>query len=292
MKQVMKTTLLVTGTLALSQLLTACGQEFSSEENLSSKVTSESVMSSKFDLNLHPMNKTICDPFDGTNNTQVTAQGVLGTLFYKTAATPNLSGANDYVNRGKKSDKSLFFADINVPTRLFNQGFSTQTTSVLKDDSGNKLVEYFGIKFESNLQLSEADTEGDYELALLSDDGSRLRIKDPVDDTWKEIIDNDGDHNTRMGCATRTIKMTRRTSIPIEVTYYQGPREHIANVLIWRKASEAGKDSSCNQAGNDMYFDYNNGSAPKAAYNGLLARGWSPVAPANLWLNSAASYNP
>lgn len=278
-----------TSLLALSTLLTACGSQFFEQDTIRADVSSASVARAKVDLNLHPMNKTVCDPFND-NTTQVMEQGVQGTLFYKVPGSPALNSAVDYVTKAKQSDKTLFFADMNVPTRLFSEGFSTQTTGVLLDGNQNKLMEYFGIKFETTLQLAEGDEEGDYELALLSDDGARLKYKDPVDDTWKEVINNDGDHPTRMGCANNVIKFTRRTQIPIEVVYYQGPRQHIANVLIWRKATVAGKDNSCGQTGNDLYFDSNRKSVPQKAYNDLLLRGWKPVSAANFWLNG--TYNP
>lgn len=281
------------GYLAFAVTLAGCGAKFEATENIAADVASESVMAAKVNLNLHPMNKTVCDPFEENNNTQVMTQGVQGSLFYKTSTMPIFKQVLDYMNFAKKSDKTLFFTDINVPTRMFSEGFSTQTTGVLKDDNANKLIEHFGIKFETNLQLSDSDEEGLYELALISDDGTRLKIKDPVDDTWKEIIDNDGDHETRMGCATRTIQMTRRTSLPIEIVYYQGPRFHIANILVWRKASEAGKDTACGRAGNEYFFNPNQNSAPLKPYKDLLARGWKPVAPANFWLDgSAGNYNP
>ncbi|MBK9322053.1 MAG: hypothetical protein IPM97_03675 [Bdellovibrionaceae bacterium] len=278
--------------LLTASLLLGCTAEFDTSERIQSNVTSGSVMASKVDLNLHPMNKIVCDPFEGGNNTQVMTQGVLGRLFYKTASMPIFHIVDDYINFAKQSDKTLFFSDINVPTRMFSEGFSTQTTGLLKDDSGNKLIEYFGIKFESSLQLSEDDEEGVYELALLSDDGTRLKIKDPIDDTWKEIINNDGDHPTKMGCASRTIQMTKRTSLPMELVYYQGPRFHISNVLIWRKTTEAGKDSLCGHSGNEYFFDPNNQSIPLQPYKDLLARGWKPLSTGNFWINNTTSYNP
>lgn len=275
-------------TVALS--LTACGDLFQKEsEDLQAEASSPALMASKVDLNLHPLNKTVCDPFND-NSTQVMTQGVQGSLYYRTSSMPIMKKAEDYINFTKKSDKTLFFADMNVPTRLFSAGFQTQTTGVLVDDANNKLIEYFGIKFESTLQLSENDEEGDYELALLSDDGTRLKIKDPRTDTWREIIDNDGDHPTRMGCASEVIRMTRRTQIPIEAIYYQGPRYHIANILMWRKASVAGKDAACGQSGNNLFFNPDKGSEPLKAYKDLLARGWKPVAAENFWLNN--TYNP
>src|SRR5207253_1070075 len=239
--------------------------------------------------NLHPLNKTVCDTFNG-NNTQVMPQGVQGTLFYRTSAMPRMYKVQDYIDFTKKSDKTLFFNDMNVPTRIFTEGFSTQTTAVLADDTGAKLIEYFGIKFETTLQLGENNEEGDYELALLSDDGTRLKIKDPVTDSWREIINNDGDHPTRMGCASEVLHMTRRTQIPLEAIYYQGPRQHIANVLMWRKSTTAGKDALCGASGNSYFFNPDKASAPLKPYNDLLARGWKPVAAENFWLNS--TYNP
>jgi hypothetical protein len=275
--------------LAFAETLTGCTSGFSTGENITAEANSSAVGMSKVDLNLHPMNKTVCDPFNN-NNTQVMTQGVQGTLFYRTSQMPRMYKVQDYIDFTKKSDKTLFFTDMNVPTRRFTEGFSTQTTGILKDDTGAKLIEYFGIKFESTLQLGENDEEGDYELALLSDDGTRLKIKDPATDTWKEIIDNDGDHPTRMGCSTQTIHMTRRTQIPIEAIYYQGPREHIANVLMWRKSATAGKDSLCGASGNEYFFHPDKASVPLKPYNDLLARGWKPVGAQNFWLNN--TYNP
>lgn len=274
--------------MTLLAFMTGCGDQFE-QETIQAEVKSEALASSKVNLNLHPMNKTVCDPFGG-NTTQVMERGVQATLFYKTATSPVLSSALDYVTKAKRSDKTLFFADMNVPTRLFSEGFSTQTTGVLVDDSQNRLIENFGIKFQTTLQLAEGDSEGDYEFALLSDDGSRLKYKDPRDDTWKDLINNDGDHPTRMGCGSTVINMNRRTQIPLEVIYYQGPRFHISNVLLWRKASEAGKDPLCGQSGNSLYFNPDKNSEPQQAYKDLLSRSWKPVSANNLWLDG--TYNP
>lgn len=289
MKRLALSLVSIVAVLAFAEILTGCTSPFQTGENIDAEASSPAVGMSKVDLNIHPMNKTVCDPFNN-NNTQVMTQGVQGTLYYRTSGMPRMYKVQDYIDFTKKSDKTLFFTDMNVPTRRFTEGFSTQTTGVLVDDTKNKLIEYFGIKFESTLQLGENDEEGDYELALLSDDGTRLKIKDPATDSWREIINNDGDHPTRMGCASEVIRMTRRTQIPIEAIYYQGPREHIANVLMWRKSSTAGKDSLCGANGNNYFFNPDKGSIPLKPYNDLLARGWKPVAPQNLWLNN--TYNP
>jgi hypothetical protein len=281
------------GLAVLAILSAGCSNgTFETPQDIVANITSSGVFSSKVDLNLHPMNKTVCDPFAGGNQTQVMTQGIQGSLFYKISGMADFTNVIDATTIAKKSDKTLFFTDINVPTRMFSEGFSTQTTGVLSDDDGTKLIENFGIKFESNIQLADTDEEGTYEIATLSDDGTRLKIKDPADDTWKEIINNDGQHPTRMGCATRTVQMTRRTSIPVELIYYQGPRLHISNVMMWRKSADAGKDASCGQSGNEYFFDPNHGSVALKPFNDLLARGWKVMAPANFWLNGSGNYNP
>jgi len=51
-------------------------------------------------------------------------------------------------------------------------------------------------------------------------------------------------------------------------------------------------DPLCGATGNETFFDYNNNSAPQAAYNQLLSRGWKPIAAANWNLPAFAIFNP
>jgi hypothetical protein len=107
------------------------------------------------------------------------------------------------------------------------------------------------------------------------------------------LIDNDGDHPTRMGCASRTVRFHRNAMLPIEVQYYQGPRYHISNVLMWRKSSTAGADSSCGQLGNNLYFNPDNNSDPQQAFKNLQARGWKVLKPDNFIVSrDQVDYNP
>lgn len=231
---------------------------------------------SKFDINAYPSNKVVCDPWGGENPPSI-ENGVKATLFYKTTQQPRYYNVIDMITRTRMSEQTLFFTDLNVPTRLFQNGFATQTSEVVKDDSGQKLVEFFGLKFNTDIVLGPNDTEGLYEFAILSDDGSRMKAN------GQEIIVNDGDHPTRMGCSTTTFNMTRSSRIPVEILYYQGPRYHISHVLMWRKTTvaQAGHDSQCGQMGNNYFFDPDHGSIPMAPYNGLIARGWRPLVKEN-----------
>lgn len=177
---------------------------------------------------------------------------------------------------------------------MFTEGFASQTNDVLKDDTGAKLIEYFGVKFETIIKLGAADDEGDYEIALLSDDGTTLKQVSGTKDApvLTTIIDNEGDHPTRMGCSKQIVHMTKDSSLPVQLTYYQGPRYHIANVMMWRKASVAGKDQACGQSGNEYFFDPNNNSVPLKPYNDLVSRGWKVLAKENFFIPKDETYNP
>ena len=250
-----------------------------------------------YDINAYPLNKVVCDPGGGGGGPTSPKNGIKSELFYRGSGQPRYYRAEDYIAHTTKSEANLFFSDMFVPTRMFSEGFSTQTSGVLKDDNGNKLIEYFGLKMNTNIRLTQEDAEGVYEFALLSDDGSIMKIKEAG--SWRSIISNDGDHPTRLGCSSERITMTSDTKLETEVMYYQGPRYHISNVLLWRKLSDsqmAGQDPRCGLTGNNTWFDPNNNSTPTAEYNNLLSRGWKVVRPENFFLpdesNEQTQYNP
>lgn len=272
-----------------ASLLVSCGPKSGFGDLTVELDQSQGLQSSKFDMNKHSLHKTVCDPWGGQTPGSP-EKGILGTLFYQGAGAPRLSSAQDYVSQATKSNQTLFFTDLNVPTRMFHEGFSTQSSQVVKDDSGNKLIEFFGLKFETVLRLKPDQAEGSYELSVLADDGVVVKAK--IGDRWETIINNDGDHPTKMGCALSEIHLTRDSAIPLEVTYYQGPRYHIANVLMWRKSMEIGNDVQCNQVGNEHFFDPNNNSVELQPYKDLLARGWEPISADNFFIPGKASYNP
>ncbi len=276
--------------------LSACSPNTGGFKNLSvqlgtSNVDAASLKYSTYDVNKNPLNKTVCDPFGG-GGTVNPESGIMASLYYIGAGGTQYHSAQDYVDKAVMSRQRLFFTDINVPTRMFSEGFASQTSQVVNDDLGEKLIEWFGIKFETSLRISADMAEGDYELASLGDDGVIVKAK--IDGVWKAIINNDGDHPTKMGCSANLLHMTRDSLIPLELTYYQGPRYHISNVLMWKKsdASQAGKDAQCNQSGNNYFFDPNNNSKQLQPYKDLLARGWSPIGSGNYFIPMEASYNP
>ncbi len=210
-------------------------------------------------FNFKDAENTVCDPL--TNNSATSpANGLLAKLYLKSdAMDPKNKSVIEYYNHGLAMDKKIYFADVNVPTQPFTKGFSTISGDSLVDAQGNKVIENFALEYTSVLQLADGQAEGDYEIASLADDGSRLFVKE--NNIWNELINNDGEHSTRMGCPFRTISLKKDSKIPIKLLYYQGPRYHIANVLIWKKHSHAqtwkepSRHSLCGYAGNNYFYN-------------------------------------
>jgi hypothetical protein len=164
-------------------------------------------------------------------------------------------------------------SDVNVPTRKFNEGFSSSANSLVKDNNGNTLIEYFGLKMDTVLKLSDSDAEGIYDLATVSDDGTVVQIQNSAG-KWVTVINNDGQHAPKMGCGSLTVGsnanptsrllMTRSSRVPVRIYYNQGPRELIANVLFWnyrgvQGSTPAVSDSSirsyCDRIGNSDFYN-------------------------------------
>ncbi|MBX9767459.1 MAG: hypothetical protein K2X47_09335, partial [Bdellovibrionales bacterium] len=154
--------------------------------------------------------------------------------------------------------------------------------------------ENFAIKLSSNIILDPLkDQEGLYQLAILSDDGAVLEEMN-ADGSVTTLVNNDGTHPTRMGCGA-TIDMRWGQRRKIQFKYYQGPRYHISAILMWRPvlSSNVANDQACGSSGNDLFFDPNHNSAPKAGYTNLLARGWRPLGMGNYSVRSTSTpYNP
>lgn len=243
---------------------------------------------SAFNVNLNPMNKLVCDPL-GTPESQLNS-GIVATLF-QTSANQNFMKVQDYMNLGKKSEKKIFLSTLNVPTRMFSTGFATENGETIKNEAGQTLIEYFGLKFETDLQLDPDQPEGEYEFAFLSDDGLLAKARDGAEYV---TFAGDGNHTpTKMNCSTRTFNLKHGDQLPVEIQYFQGPRYHIALVALMRKVQpNQKKDPLCNQAGNELFFNPNKNSVPLKPYQDLLSRGWQPLKSTNYALPNFQTYNP
>jgi hypothetical protein len=229
-------------------------------------------------------------------------QGLYANLSYlPNGQTGQYSGVEDLISMSTPVGDDIYFSQLNVPTRLFTEGFAAGNGSLLTDPSGNVLIEFFALQFQSVIHLGANDTPGLYQFAILSDDGAimYLPLNDDTsnDSGYVEFINNDGDHPTTMGCATDAIRFDSDTQLPMKLDYYQGPRYEIALQLMWRQVPDDQPttlaDPACGQSGNYTFFDPDNTpSTPQPLYNDMLARGWKPLAQDNFSIPSSVLSNP
>jgi hypothetical protein len=104
---------------------------------------------------------------------------------------------------------TIYTSSLNVPARNFSEGFPGVT----------RRFEWFAIDYSGRFWIEQPDQ---YRFSLESDDGSRLYIDGRL------VINNDGVHPPQT--------VTKRISLNggvhrIRVSYFQGPRFHVALVL-------------------------------------------------------------
>lgn len=223
--------------------------------------------------------RTICDPFK-TNSPQARDRGLVGNLFYLNDDQPRYNNIADYMNNAIVADATIYMDRLFVPTRPFDRGFYLQSGDLVTTPNGNTLYEYFGVRMESQMQLAPTEAPGNYQLAVLADDGALLKIPDGLGGE-KIIVNNDGTHATKMMCATEPIYLDHNTKIPMTLEYYQGPRFHISLVTMWRPWPDGSdpdipeNDPLCGAQGNSTFFDSTQDPvAAQPAFYELLSRNW------------------
>jgi hypothetical protein len=205
------------------------------------------------------------------------------------------NGVEDFLQMSTPVDVQLFFDQLNVPTRPFDQGFLTQDGSLLTLPDGTTLYEFFGLQFDTVIRLTANDQPGLYEFAVLTDDGSILSFD--TGSGLQEYLNADGDHPTVMGCPSSALALDSTSAVPMHLDYYQGPRYNIALMLLWRRVADQSAasldDPACGTDGNDLYFDQStNPTTPTSYYFDLLGRGWSVVPAENFYLPNTSAPNP
>ncbi len=280
--------------------LTACLNEGSGSEDSTQIVADPAPVPDPLDP-LTPPERTVCDPFDAGSSAQ--DRGLVGHLLYLTDDQPRYSSVNDYIEHGTPIQSTLYFDKIFIPTRAFDLGFYTQDGTLVLNQNDEPIYEYFALRLESKLKLAPHEPAGWYQMALLSDDGSILSEKDQ-NGQLIEIVNNDGNHPTRMGCGSRSIYMDHNTEKSVVLAYHQGPRYHIAMSVLWRPLPEGVlpedpvSDIECGRSGNSRYFDSTQvPSVPQLPYYELLERGWKPLENTNYMfpeqaLNPCAAQDP
>lgn len=223
-----------------------------------------------------------CNPFGGDEPIYYNL-GLAAKMYYLTPDQPQYTQLADYFAHGKKHAADFFFTDLNVPTRHWSAGFPSAAGPLLRSDEGEVLKEWFALRYDSVLRLGRGEVAGKYQLAMLSDDGSILKLD--TDGTGKKpFISSDGLQSTKLTCASKSIFFDNSTHIPMQLDYYQGPRDHIAVMMLWREIPMSSNEESdpsvladplCGMMSNTRWFDYSvSPSAPKVDFINLLNRGW------------------
>jgi hypothetical protein len=119
-------------------------------------------------------------------------------------------GTNKLPNfRKMKAVGTIYTKSLNIPPQDFELGFPGVT----------KRFEWFAIDYTGRFWVEKP---GDYGFSLTSDDGANLYIDHEL------VIDNDGQHATRE--RPGAVQLTRGVH-DIRVSYFQGPRFHVALIL-------------------------------------------------------------
>ncbi|MCS0585232.1 PA14 domain-containing protein [Massilia pinisoli] len=156
-----------------------------------------------------------------------TGSGAVGKLFEECADAPDRPLAADVYRlpqntnsvdamRQRTPIKRVCLSQLDITPRPFRQGFPGL----------DGLIEWFGLDIRFTVDIASA---GRWELGLVSDDGAILSID------GKDVINNDGVHRaTARWTQVRLASGVRN----FRVRYFQGPREHIALMLVWRKEGD------------------------------------------------------
>lgn len=255
------------------------------------------------DINRFTPDRIICDPFSNPNNnsnqnqgnTQDQNKGLIGELYYQPIL--NSSGSNkvdDFIKTTLKKSESLFLSDLNIIENNSINGFKKLNKATLFDSNGNKINQNFALKLNSNILLNSTDSEGLYEFALISNNGSVLKLKSGNIDTPDEIlIDNDGDHDPKLACSLKTVKLRQNVQMPIELSFYQTQLNNLTHVLLFRPYNpNIRPEPLCNQSGKGVFFNPAN-AKPLKAFNDLMARGWKVLQNSNFKITqNKFDYNP
>lgn len=230
--------------------------------------------------------KTVCDPFD-TTSPQARDQGLAGKLFYLSDDQPRYKDMTDFFTNAQVADVNIFLDRLFIPNLPFKGSFHTQAGSLVTTTDGSPLSKYFGMQMESQLQLAPGEPAGYYQLAVIADDGAVLKIADGSGG-YKTLVNNNGNHATKMACANDAIYLDQNTRIPIIMQYYQGPRYHVSLVSMWRPwpdgvtNTDPVNDAYCGRSGNGLFFDSTkNPIKPKEPFYELLSRNWKVLENAN-----------
>lgn len=235
----------------------------------------------------------ICDPFTVGGDKNCNG-GLVGEIYYLTSSQREAFNSSDknrnadfFYTKGTKVSAILALKQLFVPTRKFDEGFPATDGSLIKDERGNILKEFFAFRLETTAKLDpKIDVPGWYQFATISDDGSSVWTRPSGSSSFStKVVDNDYVHSTRMGCSESAIYIDDTTRLPLLVNYYQAPANEIAMTLMWRRvpAQNTAKDEACGVSGNTAFFGEDYKDLTNSLFGKLTKeRGWKVMSTTNL----------
>ncbi len=232
----------------------------------------------------------VCDPLGGSGGNGQASSGIRGELYYFSEAlrtslpNPFSTPVDFLIQNGIRIGATVYMNDLNVPTRPFDRGFETQEGNFVKTPTGENLYEYFGLKLETQIKLSQVDQAGYYQFGIVSDDGVIVDL-DTDGHGLATAISDPFVHPPKFACGSNAVYLDGSTRIPARVQYFQGPRYHIALQLMWRQVPESEiqnpafyNDEACGRFGTGEFHDSShNPPLPMPTYIGMQQRGWKPL---------------
>ena len=192
-----------------------------------------------------PSIAAFCNPFALTPTSVdiVHHHGLVASLYLlPPTLTSHATTSSYYLSHTLSSNSTFFFSDLDTPTRLFTRLLHAHNLT-----SGADVLmpsQYFLLSFHTVLSpppSSTVNTTAQYQLALISDDGSSLYSTDLPDSpspssssppSSARLIDNDGVHTTRMATSAA---LSLSTPLNLTLHYFQGPPAHVALQMLYRR---------------------------------------------------------
>lgn len=244
------------------------------------------------ELNYTSSKKSICEPL-GSDDNKGAYKGLVGNLrlIHELDQLPPNSDRRQIQSRLQNyldptfsyevDGVKLFLSQVNVPERSFLEGFSSQGGEVLQVN-GENLFEFFNINLSTILKIEQDSMVGDYEFATLSDDGSKVSLKRAGALEFSTYLNSDIEHAPKFICAPGNVpdyvSLNLNNPVPMKINYFQGPRQHIALQLFWRKKVDGQQKSSlC--------------GVSRPSMESLSAQGWE-IVPAEVFNLPDGNVNP
>ncbi len=222
-----------------------------------------------------------CDPLSGVGKKvqtglagdDVCEQRIKANVYFHTnsSGNPIWNSVDQYIREGINSG-TIYFSNVFIPTRSFTSGFP----------GISERTEFFGFDMLTKLKVSSHLPVGNYQFALIADDGAKLSYFNS-EHSEILIIDNDGYHPTRVLQSTVPVILTAKDRITMRIRYFQGPRDAISLVLLYRPWDSKDKKSiSSGFTSQDLFGSFpvparGQTEFPGTDYDRMVQDGWKPV---------------